>query len=172
MGKSYISVYKKYSQAIPVHGQLIKVTVDSRNEYVSSNYSRHLKFTDDVKYKDKLLFAGNLDEILWASVDYVNEKPKHDRNDDIVDFARGKVLLKIGKRNYSADVVIGITSNGSARFHDVVDLNFSDFKIKEAGKNNPLVGSSLRKGLPTSNNSIPHNQPFDNTNIYNRTRSY
>ena len=41
--------------------------------------------------------------------DHRNEPPNHSRKDDIVDFAKGTVLLRVGSNDYSADVIVGYT---------------------------------------------------------------
>ena len=39
--------------------------------------------------------------------DYNREDAEHDRKDNIIEFERGNITLKIGKNEYIADVVIG-----------------------------------------------------------------
>jgi len=153
---------KKYSPYIPVNGQSIKFTTTSRNEFTHSEYTQILEDTDDLKYKDKLMFGGNLDEVLSASSDYVNEKPNHERDDDIVGFGRGKILLKIGKRGYSADVLVAISKNGSAKFHDLVSMEPVSLQIKKEGHKDARIGESYRNGRPASDNILSQQNPIVN----------
>lgn len=60
-----------------------------------------------------------IEDVLKASVDYINEKPRHS---NFPNFARGKVYLDIDNTQYSADVVVGITARGKAVFYDLVGI--------------------------------------------------
>ena len=66
------------------------------------------------------MFSPN--EVLKASKVWVNEALKHDRTDNIVDFGRGNVYIKVGDNLYNADVVVGYTSNNNMVFYDLVGL--------------------------------------------------
>ena len=52
-----------------------------------------------------------------------NETPKHLRNDDIIDFGRGKVQLQVGDNEYIADILIGRRSNNELVFYDIINLH-------------------------------------------------
>ena len=66
-----------------------------------------------------------------AAKNWGNEKPRHPRSDDIRDFGRGYVLLRIGSKDYSAEVVVGILKNGTLRLHDLVQIEPTSFIKKE-----------------------------------------
>lgn len=131
---------KKFRPEIPISGRFVKVTKDTGREYTNSRYTKHIKNSDRVKYRDKLTASGNLDEIVIASTQYVNEGLNHPRNDDIKNFARGNVLLEVGGRQYSAEVIIGTKSNGEMLLHDVINLDAQKFDIKK--KTNPKPDTS------------------------------
>ena len=51
-------------------------------------------------------------DIIIATTDYVNEGLNHPRKDNVVDFARGNLLIDVLGNKYEADVVIGFTKFG------------------------------------------------------------
>ena len=108
---------------------------------------------------------NNIDEILKASDNYVNEEPNHSRKDGLKDFARGNVNLRIGNSDYTAEIIIG--NNGKKLYlYDVINLRL--ITIKERRSNNkPLSndGKSL-KNITPSKSSISQNNKNDN-NILN-----
>ena len=69
-------------------------------------------------------------EIVLATTDFVNEGLNHPRKDDIIDFARGKLLIDVLGKQYSAEVVIGFTKKGICELHDVLKLTPTKFKYK------------------------------------------
>ena len=62
-----------------------------------------------------------------------NEAANHDRTDNIMSFDRGKVELRIGGKEYSAEVIIGVRKDGSKVFYDIVGM--------DANKRRPPSGS-------------------------------
>ncbi len=52
-----------------------------------------------------------------------NEAANHDRTDNIMSFDRGKVELRIGGKEYSAEVIIGVRKDGSKVFYDIVGMD-------------------------------------------------
>ena len=78
--------------------------------------------------------------MVTASTNFINEEGNHERKDDIKEFARGKVLLSVLGRNYSAEVIVGIKDNNSMVLHDVYKLKPENFKIRKA--NTPSSASS------------------------------
>lgn len=55
-----------------------------------------MRDNNSVIYEDKFKSANNLDEIVIASTNYVNEDLKHQRKDNFREFARGDVLIRVG----------------------------------------------------------------------------
>ena len=70
------------------------------SEFTNSKYSKYLKSSDGTVYRDKFKSANNLDDIILASTNYINEDLKHSRNDKFVEFARGDVLIRAGNADY------------------------------------------------------------------------
>lgn len=104
---------------IYVHGQNITVNKKSLREYTNSKSTIRTKKYHYNIYVDKMKTAGMIEDVLKASVDYINEKPRHS---NFPNFARGKVYLDMGNAQYSADVVVGITARGKAVFYDLVGI--------------------------------------------------
>ena len=111
--------------------------IESRKDVDDSVQSQELKnwFGDwrknAVIYKDKLTASNNLDEIVLASTNYLNEDLKHQRKDNIVEFARGEVLMQIGNNKYNAKVIVGLTKNNQMLLYDIVKFKKDIFKIKK-----------------------------------------
>ncbi len=123
-------IVTKFTNGIPIKGKLIKVNKVSRNEYTRSKNSDYYRRKEPVIYEDKFKAANSFDEIILASTNYVNEDLKHQRKDNIVDFARGDVLMRVGNNDYSAKVVIGFTSKNEMLLYDIIDFVPTNFKIK------------------------------------------
>lgn len=151
----------KFENGIQVGNNTIFMDVKGRNEFVFSKYTQKIQKYDRKIYLDKLRMSNNIDEILKASDNYVNEEPKHSRKDGLKDFARGNVNLRIGNSDYAAEIIIG--NNGKKLYlYDVINLR--PITIKERRSNNkPLSnnGKSL-KNITPSENSIPQNNKNDN----------
>ena len=111
--------------------QKIKFLKDTKREVTYSKYTQWLRRNMPNVYKDKMRLFGHPSEIIIATTNYVNEAPKHPRNDDIVDFARGEVLIDISGRKYKAEVIIGFTNKGECELHDVENLTPTTFKYKK-----------------------------------------
>lgn len=120
----------KFSDGIPVEGKLIKVNKITRNEYTNSKNTQHYQRKDAVIYKDKFKASSNLNEIVLASTNYVNEDLKHQRKDNFTEFARGDVLVRVGKNDYSAKVIVGFTSGKEMVLYDIVDFTPTKFELK------------------------------------------
>lgn len=113
---------KRFPNGVRVGNDTIKINGQTRGEMTFSEYTKRLRHKDAGAYADKLRAAANADEIILASRDYVNEGLKHKRKDNIKEFARGTVQLRIGPSDYSADVVVGTTASGEMLLYDIVNL--------------------------------------------------
>ena len=111
--------------------QKIKFLKDTKGEVTYSKYTQWLRRNMPNVYKDKMRLFGHPSEIIIATTNYVNEAPKHPRNDDIVDFARGEVLIDISGRKYKAEVIIGFTNKGECELHNVENLTPTTFEYKK-----------------------------------------
>lgn len=153
---------EKFSNGIPISGRLIKVNAITKSEFTNSKYSKYLKSNDGTIYVDKFKSANNLDDILLASTNYINEDLKHTRKDSLKEFARGNVLIKVGVNEYSAEVIVGFTGGKSMILYDIVDFTHTTLNMKK----DKSIGyannaGSLRSDL--SNNIKPQNGLSVNT---------
>ena len=125
------TISDKFSNGIPIKGRFIKVNRITRNEYTNSKYSKNKKNYDTVIYKDKFKTANNLDEIIIASTNYVNEDLKHTRKDSFKKFARGDVLIRVGSNDYSAKVIVGFTKGNEMVLYDIINFVPEKLDIKK-----------------------------------------
>ena len=122
---------KRFPSGVTVGKNLIAVDKQSRQEMTFSKYTRWLMNNDPSLYEDKLRATNNIDEIIQASTDWVNEGLNHSRKDTITDFARGIVLIDVGGRKYSAEVVVGTKKNGTMIMYDLLKMTPAQFAEKE-----------------------------------------
>lgn len=66
--------------------------------------------------------APHLD-VISKNTEFQNVPPDHARTDNIVSFDKGRVNLKIGGNDYSAEVVIGVKDDGNKVFYDIVGMD-------------------------------------------------
>ena len=123
---------KKFSDGFTINGIEYVGNQESIREYTRSNYSEALANHEPNAYLDKMRASAVLDDVIQVATEWKNDNGlKHDR-DDYVDFVRGNTLIKSGDKTYRAVVLAGITSDGKAIFHDVVDVNPEAFEIKKS----------------------------------------
>ena len=123
-------IHERFNNLIDVHGQKIQINKTTNDEFRRSNSADSLLENAPQAYNDKLKTIANADEILSAAKNWIGEEIKHTRADDIVEFARGNVMYRVGENGYVADVIVGTRKNGSAVLYDLV--NIYDKKITEA----------------------------------------
>ena len=157
----------RFSQGVSAGNEQIQITKKSRNEFLNSGYTQSLRKNRPSIYNDKLRSSDNLDEIVQASRDYVGEEKKHPRKDSIREFARGKVNLRVGGKDYSADVIVGTTKTDHLVFYDLI--NFKPIKINERAPvtrklNNNYSNNSLDEGT-LSDSSIPQTTEKNNPDL-------
>ena len=148
------NLLKKFPNGIRVGNSQIKINNQSRREMTFSKYTQWLAHNDKDAYADKFRATNYADEILLASRDYVNEGLKHTRKDNIRDFARGTVQLRVGKNDYSAEVVVGSTAGGEMLLYDIVDLKPANITERSRRAVQPNQKKSYRSGASASTNSI------------------
>lgn len=161
------TITEKFSDGIPVSGRLVKVNRISKNEYINSKYSQGIKKNNNAIYRDKFKSANNLDEIVLASTNYVNEDLKHERKDSFKEFARGDVLIKVQDKAYTAKVIIGFTGGNQMVLYDVIDFTPTDFRLKKEGTQYRYAQSagSDRKRVSSSDITVPQSTDTVNTSI-------
>ena len=145
---------KKFPNGVTVGNNEIKINSQSRREMTFSEYSQWLSRHDENTYANKFRAAAHADEIIKASRDYVSEGLKHSRKDNIKDFARGTVQLRIGVNDYAAEVVVGTTSSGEMLLYDVVNLRPIQINERNGHTVQPNQTESYRSGTPVSEKSI------------------
>lgn len=162
----------KFSDGIPVEGKLIKVNKITRNEYTNSKNTQHYQRKDAVIYKDKFKASSNLNEIVLASTNYVNEDLKHQRKDNFTEFARGDVLVRVGKNDYSAKVIVGFTSGKKMVLYDIVDFTPTKFELKNenAFTEQPLK-VQLSRQHASSDTRVTQSEPSVNSSISEKAQN-
>ena len=152
---------------VPIKGQSIYFDKKTKSEYTYSRYTQKLRKKNPQVYKDKMRVAGHTQDIVYATTEYVNEGLKHPRNDDIVDFARGNVLIDVSGRQYTAKAVIGFTESGTCRLYDIVRMTPTQFEYKK--ETAPLANNSYlepsRNGVTSFKQSIPQNTQIASKNL-------
>jgi len=113
---------KKFPGGVRIGRNMIHINKATRMEMTYSKYMQWALKNDWAAYRDKLRATDNADEILKASRNYVNEAPLHPRKDNIMQFARGSVLLRIGKKDYEASVIVGTKKDGTMLLYDFLYL--------------------------------------------------
>ncbi len=128
----------KFNNLIEVHGQKFKINKTTNDEWRRSERATILMKKSPSVYFDKLRTIANADELLEAANNWIGEALKHERKDKIVEFARGNINFKVGDNGYSADVIVGISSDGSAVLYDLIDIrekNITEAQVTKAEKN-------------------------------------
>lgn len=152
-----------YSSGIPVDGVDYKVNRTSRREYTRSNDTERLYNRERNIFADKMRAASGAEDIITATRDWaVDGGLNHQRKDNFVDFAHGKVLLQAGNNQYEARTVVGITAAGEHVLYDVVDMTPTYFEIERelpttaAGQQaeSDIQGSSLPDSIPAFGGNV------------------
>lgn len=163
----------KFPNGMTVGQNVIAINKQSRMEMTFSRYMQKLFQSEPQMYADKLRATNNADEIVRAAQNWVNEALLHPRKDDIIDFARGKVLLRIGENDYSAQVIVGNRGKNGLLLYDVINL--SKTTIQEKTKTTDTVYTANTQNEPRDrgpvsvNTSIPEKGENVNTNLSLKT---
>ena len=148
---------KKYPNGIQIRNEYIHVNGrQTASEMTNSKYAKWLRVNSPTEYADKLRFANNADEILYAAQNWRGEGLHHPRKDSIVEFARADALIRIGERGYSADVVVGTKGNSEMVLYDILYLKSAS--INEKKQEQTAVHSKkeipTESAAPVSKNSV------------------
>ncbi len=128
----------RFNNLISVNGQQIQINKTTNREWLRSESATYLAEKQPALYLDKLKTIPFAHEILKAANNWIGEKPNHKRKDDIVEFARGEVLYRVGANGYIADVLVGIRSNGAAVLYslkNIYEKEITDMPLTMASKN-------------------------------------
>ena len=132
---------KKFSDGFTINGIEFVGNKDTRDEYTRSNYTDALARKNKTAFLDKMRASAVLDDVIQVATGWKNDNElKHDR-DDYIDFVRGNTLILSGDRGYRAVVLAGITEDGRAVFHDVVDIYPDSFEIKKAESSTAVLAN-------------------------------
>lgn len=113
---------KRFPNGITVGNNVVRITRKSWGELTHSKYTMQLSRENPQMHSDKLRATDSTDEIIQTAQNWVNEAPLHPRSDDIIDFARGTVQIRIGGNDYTADVVVGNRGKDGLLLYDIIDL--------------------------------------------------
>ena len=144
---------RKFPDGVTVGNNVIHINQQSRQEMTFSRYMQRLFNTEPTVYADKLRATDNADEIVRAAQNWVNEALLHPRKDDIIDFARGEVLMRIGSSDYSAQVIVGNRGKKGLLLYDIINL--SESTIHEKQKNESAQYTTNAQNEPRSRGRAP-----------------
>lgn len=144
---------------VAISKQRIYFLRGTKNEVTYSEYTKQLRKKQPDLYKDKMRAFNHPTDIILATTDYVNEGLKHKRKDDIIDMARGQVLLDVLGKKYSAEVVIGFTKKGICELYDIVQIKPTSFQYKTRKALSTISSNDepLQKRSSLADNSIAQN---------------
>ena len=150
-------IAERFHNLIDVHGQKIQINKTTNDEFRRSNSSSGVLAGSTQAYTDKLRTIANADEILHAARNWIGEAIKHQRKDDIVEFARANVMYRVGENGYIADVLVGTRKNGAAVLYDLV--NIYEKKITEAPVTMASDDRSQRRQDASAKQMLPQTSP-------------
>ncbi|MBC2870419.1 hypothetical protein H7271_02215 [Bittarella massiliensis] len=139
---------KRYPNGFERDGWKIELTSKSAKEFTGSKSTFGLKRDSRTAFEDKMRAAANLDEIIAVAENIRQESPKHARKDKIQSFNRADVRIRVGKNDYSAEVVTGIYPDTREIFYDIVKV--SPIQIEDASANGTVQENPARRGTDTS----------------------
>ena len=160
---------RKFPDGVTVGNNVIHINQQSRQEMTFSRYMQRLFNTEPTVYEDKLRATDNADEIVRAAQNWVNEALLHPRKDDIIDFARGEVLMRIGSSDYSAQVIVGNRGKKGLLLYDIINL--SESTIHEKQKNEGAQYTANAQNEPRSRGRAPSKPSIPETSA-NVNRSF
>ncbi len=156
---------KKFPQGITVARNQIKVNSVTKGEMTNSEYSRWIRDNEPTKYSDKLKATNNADEIVQATTNWIGEGPNHPRKDNIKEFARGAVLMRVGENDYIGDVVVATTKGNHMELYDIVNIMPTTIKEKNLSQTAAISnnGASHRTSTTSSKQTVPQTDTGVNT---------
>ena len=155
-------IAKKFNNRIKANGQTFQINKTTNDEFRRSESATELLESAPQVYNDKLKTIANADEILATAKNWIGEKTKHNRKDDIVEFGRGNVMYRVNGNGYIADVLVGIRKNGSAVLYDLV--NIYETKIAEGPVTVASNNNSQRRQGTSAGDIIAENSEKSSEN--------
>ena len=148
--RNYIK--ENFPEGFEAAGYNVKNIGRGRKEYTSSRKSVWDKVNRPQIYFDKMRMDRNLDEIISNVKNYQIESPAHKRKDDIDSFARGNILVEVGKNDYRADVIIARSTNNGYFMYDVVNIEPTEIKKASA------ISGSQQKNVAVPKETLAFNE--------------
>ena len=148
-------IAERFDNLIETNGQKFQINKTTNDEFRRSESATDLLESAPQAYNNKLKAIANADEILSSAKNWIGEKIKHDRKDDIVEFGRGNIKYRVGDNGYIADVLVGIRKNGAAVLYDLV--NIYETKIAEDPVTVASNDYSQRRQDSSADGIIPQN---------------
>lgn len=161
---------EKFPDGVRVGNNEIKINKQSRQEMTFSRYMQRLFNTEPDLYADKLRATANADEILKASRNWVNEALLHPRNDAMIDFARGEVLIRVGDSDYTAEVIVGNQGSRGLLLYDVLNIKRTTIQEQKNSAGTEYTANAQKElrsrgPVPASNTTIPQQSTGVNPSI-------
>ncbi len=157
----------KFPNGVTVGENTIYINKTSRKEMTFSKYMQWVLQHDQAAYTDKLRATDNVDEIMRASRNFVDEALLHPRKDDIKQFARGDTLLRVGNNDYTATVIVGTTKSGYMLLYDIINLNPTTIIERNSKKD---TATDQRRSEVSRNAVSIDNVPQSGTTVKNSIR--
>lgn len=136
-----------YPDGFERDGQTISNTREGRGEFTHSKYTRGLERTDSNTYADKMRMASNLNEVISTSGPVENEQANHKNAES---FNRGKINIRVGTKDYNADVLTAIKQDGREVFYDVVNIQPTKIKAPTETADDRTSGNRSMEADETS----------------------
>lgn len=155
---------ERFPDGVTVARSHIKINAVTTGELTRSGYTRWLRDSTPDIYADKFRAAANMDEVLLAARDYVGEGLKHPRKDNIKEFARGTVQLRVGKNDYIADVVVGTTAGGKLVLYDLVNILPTTITEKKQSQAGPSSTNGTQPRTPEIASETTVTHPTEDVN--------
>lgn len=155
------SLRQKFPNGVTVGNNVININAQSRREMTFSKYMQRLFNLDPQMYADKLRAVNSADDILRAARNWVNEALLHPRKDDIIDFARGEVLIRIGSNGYTAQVIVGNRGQNGLLLYDIINL--APANIREKVKKTDAAFTTNTQNGPRSRGPASVNDSISKT---------
>ena len=137
LAKIAVEEYGNDSNHRAYNVERIKMSALSRAQYSQMKSAYRGKFAsnaDGISIADLFSLVKQYDKKFnpkTVNKDFLNEGLKHERKDNIVDFARGEILIDVSGRKYLADAVVGFTKSGICELHDIVNMKYTSFEYKK-----------------------------------------